>query len=122
MKMMKINVCNFEDNLFDDKLIIVNYILDFDNKNECKIKNMINNKCINYSFIDINIAQKMCDLLKIFFLKLNKFREVKNYDEKRNKNITHTIYLFMTIQDHTKNSIFMMIIKLNQHLIILKKS
>jgi hypothetical protein len=28
----------------------------------------------------------------------------------------------MTIQDHTKNSIFMMIIKLDQHFIILKKS
>ncbi len=119
---MKINVRNFEDNLFDDKSIIVNCTLNLDNKSEYKIKVMINNKCIDYLFIDINIAYKMCELLEIILLKLNKSREMKNYDERRNKNITHAIYSFMTIQDHTKISIFMMIIKLDQHSIILKKS
>jgi hypothetical protein len=119
---MKINVRNFEDNLFDDKSIIVNCTLNLDNKSEYKIKVMINNKCIDYLFIDINIAYKMCELLKIILLKLNKSREVKNYDEKRSKNIIHVIYSFMTIQDHTKNLISVMIIKLYRHLIILRKS
>jgi hypothetical protein len=122
MKIMKIDACNFEDNLFDDKSIIVNCTLDLDNKSEYKIKVMIDNECIDYSSIDINVAHEMCELLKIIFLKLNKFREVKNYDERKNKNITHAIYSFMTIQDHMKSSTFMMIIKLDQHSIILRKS
>jgi NMD protein affecting ribosome stability and mRNA decay len=119
---MKIDACNYENNLFDDKSIIVNCILNLDNDSEYKIKLMIDNDCINYSFIDINIAHKMCELLSITFLKLNKSREVKNYDDKRNKNIIHVIYSFMIIQSHIESFISMMIIKLDQHFIILKKS
>jgi hypothetical protein len=91
---MKTDVCNFENILFDDKSIIVDCILDF--KDEYKIKAMIDNECIDYSFINIDIAHKVCELLRIEFLQLNKSREVKSYDEKRNKNITHVIYSFMT--------------------------
>jgi hypothetical protein len=117
---MKIDICNFEDNLFDDKSIIVKCTLNL--KNEHKIKTMINNDCIDYFFIDINIAHKMCESLNINSLKLNKSRKVKKYDERRNKNIIHVIYSFMIIQDHTKSFTSMMIIKLDQHLIILEKS
>ncbi len=74
MKLMKINACKFEDNLFDDTSIIVNCTLD--HQNEYKIKAMINNDCIVYFFIDINIAHKVCELLEISSLKLNKSREV----------------------------------------------
>jgi NMD protein affecting ribosome stability and mRNA decay len=119
MKIMKIDVCNFENILFDDKSIIVDCILDL--KDEYKIKAMIDNECIDYSFIDIDIAHKVCELLKIEFLQLNKSCEIKNYDERRNKNITHVIYSSMIIQNHTKNCISMMIIKLDQHSIILEK-
>jgi hypothetical protein len=63
MKIMKINVYNFENTLFDDKLIIVDCILDY--KNEYKIKTMIDNECIDYLFIDIDIAHKVCELLRI---------------------------------------------------------
>ncbi len=122
MKIMKIDACNFENNFFDDKFIIVNCILNLDNDNEYKIKAMIDNECIDYSFIDIDIAHKICERLRIVFLKLNKSREMKDYDERKNKNITHVIYSFMIIQNHTKNSISMMIIKLDQHSIILEKS
>jgi hypothetical protein len=83
---------------------------------------MIDNERTDYSFIDIDIAHQVCEMLEINSLKLNQSREVKNYDERRSKNITHVIYSFMTIQDHTKSSILMMIIKLDQHLIILEKS
>ncbi len=79
IKIVKIDVCNFEDILFDDKSIIVDCILDF--KDEYKTKAMIDNECIDYSFINIDIAHKLCELLRIESLQLNKFREVKNYDE-----------------------------------------
>jgi hypothetical protein len=122
MKIVKIDACNYEDNLFDDKSIIVNCTLNLDNDSEYKIRVMIDNDCIDYSFIDINIAHKMYELLSIALLKLNKSREVKNYDDKRNEDITHVIYSSMIIQNHIESSILMMIIKLNQHFIILKKS
>jgi hypothetical protein len=108
---LKIDVFNFENVFFDDKSIIVECILELDS--EYIIKAMIDNDCTDYSFIDIDIAQKVCDSLSINLLKVNKSREMKNYDERRNKNITHVIYSFMTIQDHTKSFIFMMIIKLD---------
>jgi NMD protein affecting ribosome stability and mRNA decay len=120
VKVLKIDVFNFENNLFDDKSVIVECTLEVDN--EYIIKAMINNECIDYSFIDIDIAHQVCEALEINFLKLNKFREVKNYDERRDKDIIHVIYSFMIIQNHTKNSISMMIIKLDQHFIILNKS
>ncbi len=83
---------------------------------------MIDNDCIDYLFIDIVIAQKVCDSLEINSLKLNKSRKVKDYDEKRDKDIIHVIYSLMIIQNHIENSTSMMIIKLDQHSIILKKS
>jgi hypothetical protein len=120
VKMLKINVFNFEDNLFDDKSIIVECTLELDN--EYMIKAMIANECTDYLFIDIDIARQVCEVLEISFLKLNKSREVKNYDERRNKNIIHAIYSSMTIQNYIESSISMMIIKLDQHSIILRKS
>jgi NMD protein affecting ribosome stability and mRNA decay len=120
MKIMKFDACNFKDSLFDDKSIIVNCTLNL--KNEYKTKAMINNDCIDYFFIDINIAHKMCESLNINSLKLNKSREMKKYDERRDKNIIHVIYSLMIIQNHTKNFISMMITKLDQHSIILSKS
>jgi hypothetical protein len=116
---VKIDVCNFEDTLFDDKSIIVDCILDL--KSEYKTKAMIDNECIDYSFIDTDIAHKVCELLKIESLQLNKSREVKNYDERRNKDITHVIYSSMIIQNHIESCTSMMITKLDQHSIILEK-
>ncbi len=122
MKIMKINTCKFEDNLFENALIIVNYTLNYKNENQYQIKTIINNDYIKYFFININIAHKMCETLNIIFVKLNKSREIKNYNEKKNKNIIYVIYFFMIIQNYIKSFILMMIIKLNQHSIILKKS
>jgi hypothetical protein len=62
---LKINVFNFENVLFNDKSIIVECILELDN--EYIIKVMINNDCTDYLFIDIDIAQKICDSLSINF-------------------------------------------------------
>jgi hypothetical protein len=95
MKIMKIEACKFEDNFFDNTLIIVDCMLNF--KDEYKIKTMINNDCIDYFFINIVIAQKVCDSLRIIFLKSNNSREMKNYDERKDENIIHVIYSFMII-------------------------
>jgi NMD protein affecting ribosome stability and mRNA decay len=120
VKVLKIDVFNFENNLFDDKSIIVECTLKLNSK--YIIKAMIDNECIDYSFIDIDIAHQVCEVLEISFLRLNKSREVKSYDERKDKDITHVIYSFMIIQNHIESFIFMMIIKLDQHSIILKQS
>ncbi len=91
MKVMKIDACKFENNFFDNRSIIVDCILE----NEYKTRAMINNECIKYFFININIAHKIYEVLNIAFVKLNKSREIKNYDERRNKNITHVFYSHM---------------------------
>ncbi len=81
---------------------------------------MITNASIIY--IDIDTVHKVCERLRIVSLKLNKSREVKNYDEEKDKNIIHVIYSFMIILNHIESSISIMIIKLDQHSIILEKS
>ncbi len=83
--MLKIKACNFENILFNDKSVIVKCTLELDNK--YIMKTMIDNNCIDYSFIDIHIEHRVYETLKISLLKLNKSREVKNYDERRDKNI-----------------------------------
>jgi hypothetical protein len=65
VKVLKIDVFNFEDSLFDDKSSIVECTLELDN--EYIIKTMINNDCTDYSFIDIDIAQQICEALEISF-------------------------------------------------------
>ena len=116
--MLKIDACNIEDNLFDDASIIVDCILN----NKYHIKTMINLDCIEYVFIDINVAHEVCKFLNIEFLKLNKSRELKEFDERRNKDVIHAVYSSMIIENHTKSSTSFMIIKLDQHSIILNKS
>jgi hypothetical protein len=54
VKILKIDVFNFENIFFDDKSIIVKCILELDNEYITKI--IIDNDCIDYSFIDIDIA------------------------------------------------------------------
>ena len=114
---MKIDV---KDDFFDDKSVVEDCILDI--KRRYNIKTMIDNDCIDYSFINIIVAQKICDALDIASLALNKFKRVKEYDDRRDKNITHVIYSFLTIRNHIESSTSMLIIELDQHSIILEKS
>jgi hypothetical protein len=81
VNVLKIEACNFEDILFDDKSVIMNCI----SESEYKTRAMIDNDCIDYSFIDTDVAHQVCEVLRISFLKLNIFREVKDYDEEEIK-------------------------------------
>jgi hypothetical protein len=83
---------------------------------------MINIDVIEYAFIDESIAQSLCETLKIESVQLIKKKLVRVYDERKNQVITHVIYLKMIIQEHTKNLIFMLIIRLEQQILILEKS
>jgi hypothetical protein len=112
--------CNLKDDLFDEDSVIESCILD--DENQYLVKAMINNDCTDYSFLNSIIVRKIYETLKISSIKLNKSRKMKDYDERMNESITHAIYLRMSIRNHVESFIFLLITKLSQHDIILKKS
>jgi hypothetical protein len=112
--------CNLENDLFDEDSIIESCILN--DKNSYLIKAIIDNDCTEYSFVNSIIVRKICETLKINSVKLNKSRKMKEYDERIKESITHVIYSRMIIKDHFESSILLLIIKLDQHNIILEKS
>jgi hypothetical protein len=112
--------CNLEDDLFDEDSVIKSCILD--DENQYLVKTMIDNDCIDYSFVNSTIVRKICETLYINSIKLNKSRKMKDYDERMNESITHAIYFRMTIRNHVESFISLLITKLDQHDIILEKS
>jgi hypothetical protein len=74
---------------------------------------MINNDCIEYSFVDRSIAHKICEVLRINFVKLLKSRKMKKYNDQSNESVIHVTYSFIIIMNHIENSISLMITKLN---------
>jgi hypothetical protein len=112
--------CNLEDDLFDKNSVIKSCILD--DENQYLVKAMIDNDCINYSFVNSIIVRKICEALHISSIKLNKSKKMKDYDERMSESITHAIYSRMIIRNHVESSISLLITKLSQHDIILEKS
>ena len=110
--------CNLENDFFDEDSIIENCILD----DQYLVKAMIDNDYTNYSFINEFIVCSICKTLKIILVKLLKSRKIKKYDEKISDLIIHVIYSRIIIKDYIENITLMLIIKLKQHDIILKKS
>ncbi len=87
------------------------------------LKSLIDTEAADYSFIDELIAQNVYDYLQIESLSLIKFKSIREFnDHYAKKLITHTIYLNLTVQDHMKRFIFMLITQLNQHQMILEKT
>jgi hypothetical protein len=117
---MTMSSCNLKNDLFDDDLVIKSCILD--NENHYLVKAMIDNDCINYSFVNNIIVSSICKALKISLMKLNKSRKIKKYDERMSDSIINVIYSRMIIRDYVESFILLLIIKLSQHDIILKKS
>jgi hypothetical protein len=112
--------CNLKDDLFDDESVIESCILD--DENQYLVKAMIDNDCIDYSFVNNIIVRSICEALNISSVRLNKSRKMKNYDERMSESITHVIYSRMIIRDHVESSTFLLITKLDQHDVILRKS
>jgi len=108
------------DDLFVLKSLTTECIL-FSDEISYSLKSLINTETADYSFIDELIAQNVCDHLQIESLFLIKFKSIRRFnDHYAKKLITHAIYLNLTLQDHMKRFIFMLITQLNQHQMILK--
>jgi len=84
---------------------------------------LIDIEATDYSFIDELIAQNVCNYLQIKSLSLIKLKSIKEFDDHYVKKlITHAIYLNLTVQDHMKRFVFMLITRLDQHQMILEKT
>jgi hypothetical protein len=103
--------CNLKNDLFNNDIVIESCILD--DENQYLVKAMIDNDCIDYSFVNEIIVSSVCETLKISSMKLNKSRKIKKYDEKISDSIIHVIYSRMIIRDHVENSILLLITKLS---------
>ena len=74
---------------------------------------------IDYVFINKKIAYLVCQKLNIVFIRLLHSRYIRYFNEKNVKSIIHVIYLTLTMQNHKKITIFLFIIKINEHFLIL---
>ncbi len=106
-----------KNDLFDESSILIYFLV----KKFSSIA-MINIDVTEYVFVDESVAQRICDVMSIEFIKLMKKQVIKTYNDKKNQIITHTIYSSMIIQKHIKSFISMLITKFDQQVIILKKS
>ena len=103
--------------LFDSQSVIEECILE----DKYKITAMLNTGSDDYEFINLVIAQKACETLKIEPVELIKYRIAKKYDDKIKFFITHVIYSRMTIESHSKSLTPLMITFLTNHSVILNR-
>ena len=111
-----------KDDLFDDDSIIVDCII----ANKFNTKVMIDTDAIDYCFIDRVTAQKVCEIVEISSIQLNKSKIVRAFDERSKTFITHAIYFSLKMKNHFESHfesiISMLITDLDQQILILRKS
>ena len=104
---------------FAEKLLVTLCMLD--NSNEINTTALLDTGTTGYSFINSSMAYCVCDKLHIEPTRLSKLKAMWSFDGKQAFNVIHIIYPTMTVQDHRKSTTPMLITKLDQHPIILKK-
>jgi len=110
------------NDLFASKSLTTECVLS-SNEISYSLKSLIDTEAADYSFIDELIAQNVCDHLQIESLSLIKLKSIREFnDHYAKKLITHAIYSNLTVQDHMKRFVFMLIIRLSQHQMILEKT
>jgi len=113
---------NSSNDFFVLKSLTIECVLS-SNEISYSLKSLIDTEAADYSFIDELIAQNVCDHLQIESLSLIKLKSIRRFDDHYAKKlITHAIYLNLTVQDHMKRFIFMLITRLSQHQMILEKT
>ncbi len=110
------------NDLFASKSLTTECVLS-SNEISYSLKSLIDTEAADYSFIDELIAQNVYDHLQIESLSLIKLKSIRKFDDHYAKKlITHAIYLNLTVQDHMKRFVFMLITRLSQHQMILEKT
>jgi len=110
------------NDLFASKSLTIECVL-FSNEINYSLKSLIDTEAADYSFIDKLITQNVYDHLQIESLCLIKLKSIREFDNHYAKKlITHAIYSNLTVQNHMKRFVFMLITRLDQHQMILEKT
>ncbi len=97
------------NDLFVSKSLTTKCVLS-SNEINYSLKSLIDIEAADYSFIDELIAQNVYDHLQIESLSLIKFKSIREFnDHYAKKLIIHAIYSNLTVQDHMKRFVFMLI-------------
>ncbi len=100
---------SMSDDSFTSESLTIECILS-NNEISYSLKSLIDIKAADYSFIDKVIVQIVCNQLQIKSLTLIKAKLIQEFnDHYAKKLITHVIYLNLTVQDHTIDTVFMLI-------------
>ena len=91
------------------------------NNEEIKTTALLDTGATGYSFVDSLMAQRICDDLLIKSITLSKPKAIRGFDGKQAPSVTHAIYPTMMVKDHRETTTPMLITKLGQHQIILRK-
>ena len=105
--------------LFTDKALVVLYILE--SKKQIQLIFLLDTDATGIAFIDKAMTCTVCEALKISFIKLAKLKQFKKFDSQSALLITHTIYLTLIVQNHTKKLVLLLVTKLGQYSIIFSK-
>ncbi len=121
-EMLIFSTMSMSDDSFASESLTTECVLS-SNKISYSLKSLIDIEAADYSFIDEVIVQIVCNQLQIKSLTLIKAKSIREFNNHYAKKlITHVIYLNLTVQDHTIDTAFMLIIQLNQHQIIFEKT
>ena len=110
------------DDLFASEPLTTECVLS-SNEISYSLKSLIDTEAADYSFINELIAQNVYDHLQIESLPLIKLKSIRRFDNHYAKKlIIHAIYSNLTVQDHMKRFVSMLITRLDQHQMILRKT
>ena len=107
-------------NRFQNNFLVIKCTLVFD-KYEHNLQTLVNTNVIEYVFIDEKTAQLICETFQIIFVILSRSKLVNEFDDREIKFIIHVIYFTFIVQNHSKITIFMFIIRIETHSLILNK-
>ncbi len=104
------SMMSMSDDSFASESLTIECVLS-SNKISYSLKSLIDIKAADYLFIDEVIAQIVCDQLQIKSLTLIKAKSIREFnDHYAKKLIIYVIYLNLTVQNHTIDTAFMLII------------
>jgi len=87
-----------------------------------KLRPLIDSDSTIYILIHTKLADQICQKLEIQFIQLAKEKLIREYDEKLTKKIiTHKILLNLTVENHKKLTVLMLIADIDHHDVILEK-
>jgi len=116
------SMMSMSDDSFASESLTTECVLS-NNEISYSLKSLIDIEAADYLFINEVIVQIVCDQLQIELLTLIKAKSIREFnDHYAKKLITHVIYLNLTVQDHTIDTASMLIIRLDQHQMILEKT